>query len=121
MKVKKADDYQSWFIEESNEALLIDPWFDYALVDGNGWFLQRKKEKKSYLTEDEISQVRNIIITAPFEDHLHFNTLKEFLFGSKKLFSKLFISRILLLIIKTIIFLNNRQFFSWWIYSRPSV
>ena len=29
MKVKKADDYQSWFIEEGNEALLIDPWFDY--------------------------------------------------------------------------------------------
>ena len=53
MKVKKADDYQSWFIEEGDEDLLIDPWFDYALVDGKGWFLQRKKEKKSYLTEDE--------------------------------------------------------------------
>ena len=78
MKVKKADDYQSWFIEEGNEALLIDPWFDFALVDGKGWFLQRKKEKKSHLTEDEISQVKNIIITAPFEDHLHLNTLKEF-------------------------------------------
>ena len=78
MKVKKADDYQSWFIEEGNEALLIDPWFDYALVDGKGWFLQRKKEKKSHLTDDEISQVNNIIITAPFEDHLHLNTLKEF-------------------------------------------
>ena len=78
MKVKKADDYQSWFIEEGNEALLIDPWFDLSLVDGKGWFLQRKKEKKSYLTEDEIFQVKNIIITAPFEDHLHLNTLKEF-------------------------------------------
>ena len=78
MKVKKADDYQSWFVEEGNEALLIDPWFDYSLIDGKGWFLQRKKEKKSHLTEDEISQVKNIIITAPFEDHLHLNTLKEF-------------------------------------------
>ncbi len=63
MKVKKVDDYQSWFIEEGNEALLIDPWFDLSLVDGKGWFLQRKKEKKSHLTEDEISQVKNIIIT----------------------------------------------------------
>ena len=78
MKVKKADDYQSWFVEEGNEALLIDPWFDYSLIDGKGWFLQRKKEKKSHLTEDEISQVKNIIITAPFEDHLHLNTLKQF-------------------------------------------
>ena len=77
MKVKKADDYQSWFIEEGEEALLIDPWFDLSLVDGKGWFLQRKKEKKSFLTEDEISKVKNIIITAPFEDHLHFSTLKE--------------------------------------------
>ena len=78
MKVKKADDYQSWFIEEGKEALLIDPWFDSFLVEGRGWFLQRKKEKKSFLTEDEISQVKNIVITAPFEDHLHFNTLKKF-------------------------------------------
>ena len=78
MKVKKVDDYQSWFIEEGNKALLIDPWFDLTLVDGKGWFLQRKKEKKSCLTKDEISLVTDIIITAPFEDHLHFNTLKEF-------------------------------------------
>ena len=60
MKVKKADDYQSWYIEEGNEALLIDPWFDFSLVDGKGWFLQRKKEKKSHLTEDEISQVQKL-------------------------------------------------------------
>ena len=38
----------------------------------------KKKRKKSFLTEEEISQVNDIIITAPFEDHLHFNTLKEF-------------------------------------------
>ena len=43
MKVKKADDYQSWYIEEGNEALLIDPWFDFSLFDGKGWFLQRTK------------------------------------------------------------------------------
>ena len=51
MKVKKADDYQSWFIEERNEALLIDPWFDLSLVDGKGWLLQRKKEKKNTLNK----------------------------------------------------------------------
>ena len=78
MKVKKADDYQSWYIEEGNEALLIDPWFDFSLVDGKGWFLQRTKDKKSLLTAEENSLVKNIIITAPFEDHLHFKTLNEF-------------------------------------------
>ena len=78
MKVKKADDYQSWYIEEGNEALLIDPWFDLSLVDGRGWFLQRTKDRKSFLTEEENCLVKNIIITAPFEDHLHFKTLKKY-------------------------------------------
>lgn len=78
MEVKKADDYQSWFIREGREALLIDPWFDQSLVEGSGWFLQRKKDKKSDLSIKELSLVTNIIITAPFEDHLHFKTLKEF-------------------------------------------
>ena len=78
MKVKKADDYQSWYIEEGNEALLIDPWFDFNLVDGRGWFLQRTKNIKSLLTEEENSLVKNIIITAPFEDHLHIKTLNAF-------------------------------------------
>ena len=78
MKVKKADDYQSWYVQEGNRALLIDPWIDSALVEGKGWFLQRRKEKKTELSKEEISTVQDIIITAPFEDHLHLKTLKNF-------------------------------------------
>ena len=78
MKVKKADDYQSWYVQEGNRALLIDPWFDSTLVEGKGWFLQRRKEKKTELSKAEISAVQDIIITAPFEDHLHLKTLKDF-------------------------------------------
>ena len=78
MKVKKADDYQSWYVQEGDRALLIDPWFDSELVDGKGWFLQRRKEKKTELSKEEISAVQDIIITAPFEDHLHLKTLKDF-------------------------------------------
>tara|TARA_B100000900_G_C20558716_1_gene707917 strand:+ start:673 stop:1404 length:732 start_codon:yes stop_codon:yes gene_type:complete len=78
MKVKKADDYQSWYVQEGNRALLIDPWFDSALAEGRGWFLQRRKEKKTELSKEEISAVQDIIITAPFEDHLHLKTLKDF-------------------------------------------
>ena len=78
MKVKKADDYQSWYIQEGDQGLLIDPWFDSALVDGKGWFLQRRKEKKTELSQEEMSLVQDIIITAPFEDHLHLKTLKSF-------------------------------------------
>ena len=78
MEIKKADDYQSWYINQDDVALLIDPWFDSSLVEGKGWFLQRKKIKKTELTEEEISKVQDIIITAPFEDHLHLKTLKDF-------------------------------------------
>lgn len=78
MQVKKADDYQSWYIKEGNEGLLIDPWFDFSLVDGKGWFLQRNKEKTSNLSQAEIALIKNIIITAPFGDHLHLKTLREF-------------------------------------------
>ena len=78
MKVKKADDYQSWYVQEGDRGLLIDPWFDSELVDGKGWFLQRRKEKKTELSKEEISAVQDIIITAPFEDHLHLKTLKYF-------------------------------------------
>ena len=63
MQVKKADDYQSWYIKEGNEGLLIDPWFDFSLVDGKGWFLQRNKEKTSNLSQAEIALIKNIIIT----------------------------------------------------------
>ena len=75
MEIKKADDYQSWYINQDDVALLIDPWFESSLVEGKGWFLQRKKIKKTELTEEEISKVQDIIITAPFEDHLHLKTL----------------------------------------------
>ena len=39
---------------------------------------KRRKEKKTELSKEEISAVQDIIITAPFEDHLHLKTLKDF-------------------------------------------
>ena len=66
MKIKKADDYQSWYINQDDVALLIDPWFDSSLVEGKGWFLQRKKIKKTELTEEEISKVQDCLLyTSP--------------------------------------------------------
>ena len=44
MEVKKADDYQTWFLEEENHGILIDPWLDNKLVDGKGFLLQREKK-----------------------------------------------------------------------------
>ena len=31
MKIKKIDDYQSWYIESEDTALIIDPWLDKVM------------------------------------------------------------------------------------------
>jgi L-ascorbate metabolism protein UlaG (beta-lactamase superfamily) len=31
MRILKADDYQTWFIEENNFSILVDPWLDKKL------------------------------------------------------------------------------------------
>ena len=41
-------------------------------------FIQRKKEQISHLNNEELKNVQTIIITAPFEDHLHIDSLKQF-------------------------------------------
>ena len=93
MEVKKADDYQTWFLEEENHGILIDPWLDNKLVDGKGFLLQREKEIKSHLSEAELNIIKSIIITAPFEDHLHLNTIA--MFPEAKIYTTLQIKKIL--------------------------
>ena len=82
MLVKKADDYQSWYIEEVDYGILIDPWLDNKLNPYSSFFLQRKRYGSHSLEEEEIEKVQAIIITAPFADHLHVPSLK--LLGSDR-------------------------------------
>ena len=77
MLVKKADDYQSWYIEEADYGILIDPWLDNKLNPYSSFFLQRKRYGSHSLEEEEIEKVKAIIITAPFSDHLHVPSLKQ--------------------------------------------
>ena len=41
MRVVKADDYQTWFIEENDYGVLIDQWLDKKKNPENSEFLQR--------------------------------------------------------------------------------
>jgi len=75
MLVKKADDYQSWYIEEDGYGILIDPWLDKTLNPYNSLLLQRKRTKGHYLDEKELNKVKFIIVTAPFIDHFHLPSL----------------------------------------------
>ena len=78
MKIIKADNYQSWYIEYLNNSIIIDPWLTTKLQPENSFFIQRSKNRNSSLSQDQINKVKAIIITAPFEDHLHIESIKMF-------------------------------------------
>ena len=77
MKIIKADNYQTWYIEENDQAILIDPWLSNKLKPDNSFFIQREKENDISITKEQINKVRAIIITAPFDDHLHLESIKK--------------------------------------------
>ena len=78
MKLIKADNYQTWYIEESDKSIIIDPWLTKQLQPKNSLFIQRTKQFATCLSEDELSKVGAIIITAPFEDHLNIESIRLF-------------------------------------------
>ena len=78
MKLIKADDYQTWFIEKDNKSIIIDPWLTKTLQPEGTFFIQRRKKNSTCLSENQINKVNGIIITAPFEDHLHFESINMF-------------------------------------------
>ena len=77
MRVVKADDYQTWFIEEDGFGILIDPWLDKKLNPDSSALLQRERRETSSLSQDELDKVEVVIITAPFIDHLHLPSIKQ--------------------------------------------
>jgi L-ascorbate metabolism protein UlaG (beta-lactamase superfamily) len=78
MKLIKADNYQSWYLENLDNSMLIDPWLTNSLQPEDSFFIQRNKDNVSVLGLEQIKKVNAIIITAPFEDHLHFDTIRMF-------------------------------------------
>ena len=77
MRVVKADDYQTWFIEQDGFGILIDPWLDKKLNPDSSVLLQRERRETSSLSQDELDKVEVVIITAPFIDHLHLPSIKQ--------------------------------------------
>ncbi len=82
MRVVKADDYQTWFIEEDGFGILIDPWLDKKLNPESSVLLQRERQETSSLSQKELDQVKTAIVTAPFIDHLHIPSINR-LFPNK--------------------------------------
>jgi L-ascorbate metabolism protein UlaG (beta-lactamase superfamily) len=40
MKIIKADDYQTWYIEYLDQSILIDPWLSKSLMPDGTFFIQ---------------------------------------------------------------------------------
>ena len=78
MKIKKIDDYQSWYIESEDTALIIDPWLDKVMQPKSNFFINRAREENALSTDEMIDKVACILISAPFEDHFHEKSLKRF-------------------------------------------
>ena len=75
MKIKKIDDYQSWYIESEDTALIIDPWLDKVMQPKSNFFINRAREENALITDEMIDKVACILISAPFEDHFHEKSL----------------------------------------------
>jgi len=95
MKLLKADNYQTWYIEEGNKAILIDPWLSNQLQPDGSLFIQRIRDTATVLDQEKLNNVQAIIITAPFEDHLHIDSIKSFK-GDVKIYTSRLIKRMLL-------------------------
>mgnify|MGYP001160905466 CR=1 FL=1 len=78
MKIKKIDDYQSWYIESDNTAIIIDPWLDKVMQPKSNFFINRSRDQNALIDDEMINKVSCILISAPFEDHLHEKSLKKF-------------------------------------------
>ena len=78
MKIKKIDNYQSWYIESEDTALIIDPWLDKVMQPKSNFFINRTRNENALITDEMIDKVACILISAPFEDHFHEKSLKRF-------------------------------------------
>lgn len=78
MKIIKIDDYQSWYIESDDVAIIIDPWLDKVMQPKSNFFINRIRNENALITNEMINKVACILISAPFEDHFHEKSLKRF-------------------------------------------
>ena len=56
MKIIKADNYQTWYLEHLDSAVLIDPWLTNTLQPEGTFFIQRRKKNPICLSENQINK-----------------------------------------------------------------
>lgn len=66
----------TWIISLNGVKILVDPWLIGTETDGFKW-LNRQWHVQSVIDIKEIPDFDVILITQPYDDHCHINTLKE--------------------------------------------
>jgi L-ascorbate metabolism protein UlaG (beta-lactamase superfamily) len=75
MRLTRLDDYQSWLLEVGGRRLAIDPWLTHTYrVPAGDWLSGRRREVVD-TPKEAIADVDALLITGPFSDHLHAETL----------------------------------------------
>jgi hypothetical protein len=66
----------SWWLQWGNTSMVIDPWLVGSEVDGFKWLNEQWHETPP-IPIVEIPSYQNIVISQPYSDHCHNNTLKQ--------------------------------------------
>lgn len=77
MKLTRLNGDSSWLLQLDSLSLLIDPWLYGSQTDLAAWF-SRQWHTEKCVSVDQLPQIDAILISHPFTDHCHKETLLKF-------------------------------------------
>ena len=75
MKLTRINPDHSWLLETTGLRLVVDPWLQGPEIDGFGWFHTQHLPQAAW-SVDSLGPLDAIVITQPFSDHCHEETLR---------------------------------------------
>ncbi|MCP4438776.1 MAG: MBL fold metallo-hydrolase [Aureispira sp.] len=76
LKIRRLNMDSSWQLSWGNTTVLIDPWLLGSEVDGFSWFNEQWHTTPS-MAVSRLGRYDAVLISQPFSDHCHQQTLKE--------------------------------------------
>lgn len=75
MKLTRINPDNSWLLETTGLRLVVDPWLQGPEIDGFGWFHTQHLPQAAWPL-DALGPLDAVVITQPFSDHCHEETLR---------------------------------------------
>lgn len=76
LKIRRLNMDNSWQINWDEDSILLDPWLTGTEVDGFSWF-NEQWHATAPLGLQELGSYQTIIVSQPYSDHCHAETLKQ--------------------------------------------